>query len=91
MTETPYERISDFITKARPDLYPSDHDAAQLIWNMMDNIPVGESATTGGFRFDRTEDGLNVSLVVGFVADSISDDGDWTWLGTELEELFFKE
>lgn len=88
MTETPYERIADFIAKTRPDLYPRHGPAARLIWNMMDNIPVGEYATTGGFRFDRTEDGIDISLVIGNVSNSIIDEGDWTWLGTDLEELF---
>lgn len=88
MTETPYARIARFMSETRPDLYPSNQDAAQLIWNMMDNIPVGEYATTSGFRFDRTEDGIDISLVIGSITDSISDDGDWTWLGTDLEELF---
>lgn len=88
MTDSAYRSIKKFMSAVRPDLFPTEYDAAKIIWKLADEIPVGESAAYGGFRFERTDEGMEVSLAIGYVEHSFDSDGDWTWIGTELEELF---
>lgn len=88
MTNDAYTSIKKFMSAVRPDLFPTPYDAARIIWKLTDEVPVGESAAYGGFRFERTDEGMEVSLALGYLEDSIEPEGDWTWIDTELEELF---
>ena len=82
----PLDEIVRFIHNVRPDLYPNLADAESLVERMR-TLEVDSWASVGGFRFDRSEEGLDVSLNLGYV-NADDPDCDWTWLGTGLEGLF---